>query len=112
MINKYVLLLISSVFIASCSQILLKKSANKKYESIWKEYLNPNVIIGYGMMVLSTILTILAFKGIDYKNGPITEALGYIFIMCLSRIFLKEKLTKNKIIGNSIILLGLFIFYF
>ena len=31
------------------------------------------------------ILTILAFKGLDYKNGPIIESVGYIFIMILSR---------------------------
>lgn len=100
-----------SVFIASCSQILLKISANKEYSSKLKEYLNIQVIVGYGMLVISTILTIFAFKGLDFKNGPIIESFGYIFIMILSRIFLKEKITKNKIIGNIFILLGIIIFY-
>lgn len=111
MISKYSLLLIASVFIASCSQILLKKSSEIKYDSFIKEYLNWRVIVGYGMMVLSTILTILAFKGLDYKNGPILEAIGYIFMMVLSRYFLKEKITKNKIVGNILILLGIVVFY-
>ena len=111
MISKYSLLLIASVFIASCSQILLKKSSEIKYDSFIKEYLNWRVIVGYGMMVLSTILTILAFKGLDYKNGPILEAVGYIFMMVLSRYFLKEKITKNKIVGNILILLGIVVFY-
>ncbi len=109
--NSYVFLLIASVLIASCSQIILKKSASKKYSSIIREYLNVRVIVGYGMMFISTILTIFAFKGLDYKNGPIIESLGYIFIMFLSRIFLKEKITKKKIIGNSLILLGILVFY-
>lgn len=109
--NSYVFLLIASVLIASCSQIILKKSASKEYSSIIREYLNVRVIVGYGMMFISTILTIFAFKGLDYKNGPIIESLGYIFIMFLSRIFLKEKITKKKIIGNSLILLGILIFY-
>ena len=111
MINSYVILLVLSVFIASCSQILLKKSAEKEDSSIIREYLNIRVIVGYGMMVVSTILTIFAFKGLDYKNGPIIEALGYIFIMFLSYFFLKEKITKNKIIGNALILLGIIVFY-
>jgi len=111
MISKYSLLLIASVFIASCSQILLKKSAEIKYESFIKEYLNWRVIVGYGMMFVSTILTILAFKGLDYKNGPILESIGYIFMMVLSRYFLKEKITKNKIVGNVLILLGIVVFY-
>lgn len=109
--NSYVILLIASVLIASCSQIILKKSASKEYSSIIREYLNVRVIVGYGMMFISTILTIFAFKGLDYKNGPIIESLGYIFIMFLSRIFLKEKITKKKIIGNSLILLGILVFY-
>lgn len=109
--NSYVILLIASVLIASCSQIILKKSASKEYSSIIREYLNVRVIVGYGMMFISTILTIFAFKGLDYKNGPIIESLGYIFIMFLSRIFLKEKITKKKIIGNSLILLGIIVFY-
>lgn len=105
------LLLIFSVLIASISQILLKKSSEKEYSSFIKEYLNPYVIIGYGMMVLSTILTIFAFKGLDYKNGPIIESIGYIFVMLLSWKFLKEKITKKKIIGNALILLGILVFY-
>ena len=109
--NSYVFLLIGSVLIASCSQIILKKSASKEYSSMIREYLNVRVIVGYGMMFISTILTIFAFKGLDYKNGPIIESLGYIFIMFLSRIFLKEKITKKKIIGNSLILLGILVFY-
>ncbi|WP_418745620.1 EamA family transporter [Frisingicoccus sp.] len=100
-----------SVLVASFSQILLKKSAGKKYDNFIKEYLNPYVIIGYGMMVGSTILTILAYRGIAYKNGPVIESLGYILIMFLSYLFFKEPITKRKVLGNLLILLGIFIFY-
>lgn len=110
-INIYILLLLASVVIASFSQILLKKSAKKKYNSIIREYMNPYVIIGYGMMVMSTITTILAYRGVEYKNGPVIESLGYLLIMFLSYIFFKEKITKKKVVGNILVLLGIFIFY-
>jgi len=110
-VNKYCLILAMSVLVASFSQILLKKSALKTYESFIKEYLNFYVISGYALLVLSTLLTIYAFTGMDYKNGPIVEALGYLFVMFLSRIFLGERITKRKILGNLCILLGIFIFY-
>lgn len=100
-----------SVLVASFSQILLKKSAGRKYDNFIKEYLNPYVIIGYGMMVGSTILTIFAYRGIAYKNGPVIESLGYILIMFLSYLFFKEPITKRKVLGNLLILLGIFIFY-
>lgn len=111
MISKYVVLLVVSVLVASVSQIILKMSASEEHKSVMKEYLNRKVIIGYGMMVLSTILTILAFRGLDYKNGPIIESLGYIFVMLLSNQILKEKITLKKVLGNALILVGIAIFY-
>lgn len=103
--------LLLSVLVAGFSQILLKKSAQKTYSSIIREYLNPYVIIGYGMMVVSTVLTVAAYTGLDYKNGPVIEALGFPLIMILSRVFFEEKITKKKLLGNSLILLGIIIFY-
>ena len=93
--SKYIILLVLAVVVSSVSQIILKKSASKTYNSIIKEYLNPYVIIGYGLMVLSTVLVVLGLKGVPYKNEPIIESLGYIFVMILSNRILKEKITKN-----------------
>ncbi len=109
---KYWISLFAAVIISATSQMFLKKAAQKKYDSFIKEYLNPWVIIGYILMILSTLCVIFAYKGVDYKNGPIIESLGYILIMILGRIIFKEKLTKNKIIGNLLILLGVIVFYF
>ena len=90
--NKYIIFLLLSVIISSTSQILLKKSALKQYKSFIYEYLNPYVIVGYGMMIISTITTILAYRGIEYKNGPVIESLGYLLVMILSWIFFKERI--------------------
>lgn len=111
LMNKYMLLLVMSVVISSFSQILLKKSAKIKYDTFIKEYLNFYVITGYGMMVLATLTTILAFKGVEYKNGSIIESLGYVLIMILSFVFFKEPLTKKKVLGNFMVLLGIMVFY-
>ncbi len=105
------LLLLASVIVASFSQILLKKSALKTYPSIWREYVNPWVIIGYGMMVLSTLLTVFAYREVDYKNGPVIDSVGFLLVMLWSRIFFGEKITKRKVIGNLLILAGIFVFY-
>lgn len=101
-----------SVVVSSFSQILLKKSAKKTYESTVKEYLNPLVIIGYGMMFLATLLTVFAYKfGLDYKSGPVIESLGFVFIMFLSLLFFGEKITWKKLLGNSLVVIGIIIFY-
>lgn len=104
-------LYITSVVIASVSQLLLKKSASQEHGSFLKEYLNPYVIAGYGMLFLSMFLTVLAFRGLDYKNGPVIESLGYVLVLFLSRVFFKEKLTYKKLVGTGCILVGIVIFY-
>ncbi len=109
--SKYIILLILAVLVSSISQIILKKSASKTYTSIFKEYFNIYVITGYGLMVISTILVILGLKGVPYKNEPIIESLGYIFVMILSNIILKEKITRKKLIGNLLIFLGIIVYY-
>lgn len=109
--SKYWIMMFSSVIIASFSQVFLKMSTKKKYENFIKEYVNPHVIVGYGMMLVSTILMIFSFQKLDYKNGPVIESFGYILVMLLSLIFFNEKITKRKLFGNILILLGVLIFY-
>ena len=96
--NTHLLILILSVVVASFSQILLKKSAQKTYRSIIYEYLNPYVIVGYGMMVLSTLLTVGGYAGLEYKNGAVIESLGFVLVMVLSRLVFGEKITKKKLL--------------
>lgn len=107
----YYFIMILSVFIASISQLLLKISANKPHKTIKQEYLNPLVIGGYLLLIVSTLLTILAYRGIAYTSGPIIETLGYVFILIFSWLILKEKLSWNVILGNIIIIVGIIIFY-
>lgn len=109
--NLYFLLYGLSVTVASVSQLLLKKSATQKHASFLREYLNPYVLSGYGLLFLSMFLTILAFRGMDYKNGPVIESLGYVLVLLLSRIFFGEKITGRKVAGTVCILAGMLVFY-
>lgn len=102
--------MIVGVFVASVSQMLLKKAANNTYKSHIKEYLNVWVICGYGLMVVSTLCAIFAYRGLEYKYGPAIESLGFVFVLIMSNIFYKEKITKIKIIGNILIIIGVLVF--
>ena len=111
MINHYIVIMFLSVSAASISQLLLKKSAMKKYASVIKEYLNPLVIGGYGILFLSMLLTIYAYSGMDYKNGPIIESFGNVIVLVLGYLFLKEKISVKKLMGIVCIMVGMAVFY-
>lgn len=104
------LIFIFGVFISSVSQILLKKSAQVEYGSKIKEYLNPIVIFAYIIFFGATLCSVLAYTKIPLSFGPILESAGYIFVAILSRLFLKERITKKKLIGLSIIIIGIIIY--
>lgn len=95
-----------SVFLASVSQIVLKKSAGIKYKRKIDEYTNKNVIIAYSIFFTCTFFTVFALKKIPLSLSPILESTGYIYVAMLSVVFLKEKITKKKFIGLSLIVIG------
>lgn len=110
--NPWILLIALSATIASFAQVLLKKSAGETHESFIKEYLNWKVIAGYGLMFLGMFLPILAYsKGVEYKNGPIMESIGNIWVVVLSFLFFREPITKKKVLGNLLIIAGIAVFY-
>ncbi|MEG2929508.1 MAG: multidrug ABC transporter [Oscillospiraceae bacterium] len=103
----YILLMLFSVLVASISQILLKISAKKQYKSFLAEYLNPLVIIAYGMFFLSSFITMFAFRGVPFSLGPVIESTGYIYVGILGVLILKEKMPTKKLLGNLIIIAGI-----
>jgi len=108
--NYYVGAAILSVILSSLSQILLKKSSGEKKKHWIFEYINPKVLIAYGTIFVCMFLMIFAFTGMYYRYGAVIESLAYLLIMVFSRIFLKEKITKRRVIGNLIIVIGVLIF--
>ncbi len=105
----YAALMIAAAFLAAVSQILLKISADKKHTGRLKEYLNPYVITGYGMLALSLLVNMYAYQKIDLRYGPVLNAASYIFVLLLGRLILKEKITQGKLCGNLLIMLGIVI---
>ncbi len=107
---KYMIVYICSVFIASVSQIILKTSSGRQYESFIREYLNPRVIIAYALFFGTTFVSLYAYKGLPLSMGPILEATGYIWVALLSFLVLKEKITPKKLLGLIVIIAGIVVY--
>lgn len=97
-------------FLSAFSQILLKKSANQQRDSVIKEFLNWRVIVSYSIYVLVTIINIIAFRGVDFKYGPVLGTSTYIFLIVMARLWLNEKISRRKALGASLIIVGIIVF--
>ncbi len=106
---KYALIMLSGTFIASVSQIVLKKAAEKEYPSKIAEYLNPMVMGAYIVFFGASLCSVIGYKGVPLSLGPILEATGYIWVAILGKIFLQEKIGKKKALGLFVIILGIVI---
>ena len=106
----YVGILMVSVLVSSVSQVLLKKSALKTYDSPIKEYLNPLVIFAYTLFVGTTLLSVLAYRGIPLSLGPVLESTGYLYVTLFGVVIFKEKMTPRKLLALGLILAGIAIY--
>lgn len=108
----YYILVVFSVLAAAGAQMLLKRGAQKEYPSFWRQYLNPWVIGGYGIMGASLLLNIFCLShGIQVKEVSIIESLSYLFVPLLSWLFFKEKITLRKAGAIAVIIAGVMFFF-
>lgn len=107
----FALIYLSGVLLSSASQIILKKEAVKPHGSLWQEYLNPRVILGYGIIFGCTLLTLLAYRGgLPVSWGNVLESSGYLFVTAFARLFLGERVSRSKLLALGVILAGILLF--
>lgn len=108
----YKIIVILSVFAAACAQMLLKQGARNNYPTFFRQYLNPWVISGYGIMGLSLLLNIFCLShGVQVKEISIIESLSYMFVPVLSYLLFKEKITWRKALAIGVIMTGVVVFF-
>ena len=109
---KYTIVILS-VFLAACAQMLLKQGARQQYAQWWRQYANGWVISGYAIMFGTMIMNIYAMsKGVQVKELSIIESMSYLFVPALSFVMFKEKLTWRKILAIGIIIIGVIVFLY
>ena len=105
-----IILLFTSVFISSISQIILKKAADKTYSSFIRSYLNVRVITAYIIFFTAVFIDLLVLRYLPVSFIPVIETSSYFFIIILSRMFLHEKFTLKQLSGVVIIMAGVFLY--
>lgn len=98
------------VFISAVSQVLLKKSAMRKHDSVVAEYLNPQVIFAYAIFVCATMLTVISYRVVPLSLGPILEATSYIYVTVFGVMIFGERITRRRAIALALIVGGILVY--
>ncbi len=90
--------------LGSIASLFLKKGSGT--DGIVSMLKNVNFYIGGFLYFTSAVLNIWVLKVLDYSVVLPLTSLTYIWTMVLSYMILKEKITKKKICGVILILIG------
>ena len=101
------LILLFSVFLASISQVMLKKSSQINYKKAINEYLNPLVLGAYMLLAVTTLLSVFSFLYFPLSMGTILETTSYIYITFFGVKVFGEKLNFGKFCGLALIMTGI-----
>ena len=102
--------MVFGVFLAGCSQILLKTSAGKTYDSKLSEYLNAKVVFAYALFFVSAAVGMYVLRHISLSLTSILAASTYVFVPVLSRLILGEKISARQLAGIALIIVGVAVF--
>ena len=103
MIVCFICLLIMTV-LGSVASLFLKKASGT--DGILAMIKNVNLYIGGFLYLASAILNIWLLRYLEYSVVLPLTSLTYIWTMVFSYMILKEKITKKKICGVFLILIG------
>ena len=106
----YAAVLLIGVLISSISQVLLKRAALRQYDSWIKEYFNFRVIFAYALFFGTTLLSVVAYKGIPLSWGPILESTGYLYVTVFGVTLFHEKMNRQKVLSLFLILTGIAVY--
>jgi small multidrug resistance pump len=102
-------LVVSGTIVGSFAPLLLKVGMLNKKVTIKNLLLNPRVISGIILYFISSLFFVFALKGGELSVLYPFVSFGYIWVTINSKIFLKEKINKYKILGITFIVIGIVI---
>ncbi len=104
-----VLIYLVTPLVAAVSQLLLKKAADHPAHTGFRFYVNPLVLLAYALFFGCMLANVYALQTLDLTIASVLEASGFLYVMVLGALYLQERITPRKLIGNVLIVLGIIV---
>ena len=112
--TRFVIIFIP-IIISAIAQIILKTGIGSTSTSggilgfFIKTLTSPVVLLGLGLYGLGALLWLIVLSKEDVSFAFPLVSFAYVLAIILSALFLKETVTLPRIIGASLIIIGIFI---
>ena len=103
---KSMLLVLAASVIGSFGAVFLKKGSTNVAGTSLMSFINPSLALGVALYLASSV-----FYGFGIKGGQLSVlypmiSLGSIWTLMWSRLFFNEAITREKLLGLALILIG------
>ncbi len=109
----YILLVLINVIFLTSGQIFWKMSVKNldtySFSSVVTVFLSPHFFIGALLYALATLIWIFLLSKLPLSTLYPLQSLAYVFGLIAGYLIFKELITLQKVVGVSIILVGVFI---
>ena len=95
------------ILLTTAGQVFLKLGADKAEDA---RLINSFVLFGYILFLITVLLSYFLMKIIAMKYFTVIMSLNYITVVIAAKIFLGEKINKDRLIGTILIASGVFVF--
>jgi multidrug transporter EmrE-like cation transporter len=110
-VTRAVLIFLAGVVMAASGQLLLKTGALRgRNRSLHASFFDPFLIVGYVLMLASTVTSTIALKTLPLHLTVALAPLGFAVMTILSVVLLHEKMRRHHVWGMLLILAGIVIF--
>lgn len=99
-----IIIAVGLIFLNTTGQLFLKKAALRGGIN------NPFLWIGYILFAISVIVSYFLMQYLPLVYFTVIMSLNYLSVMYASSWFFDEALTRYKIIGTCLVLIGMIIF--
>lgn len=103
---KSILLVLAAAFVGSFGSVFLKAGASRLEFSIAALARNWRLAAGVVLFLISSVFFVLGIREGELTILYPMVSLGYVWTMLWSRLFFGEPITRTKIYGVALILLG------
>lgn len=100
----YYVILIGGTMLGALASMFFKQASEK--EEIIKILWDKRLYIGGFLYLVSALVDIYVLRFLDYSAVLPFTAITYIWTLILAYVVLKEKISKKKIVGVGMIVLG------
>lgn len=95
------------VFLASCSQVILKKAAMGHYTSKLAYFANVRTVLAYAIFFGTTLVGVYMYRYVSLSLAGAIETAAYVFVPLLDRLVLKTRISRRTLMANLLIITGI-----